>query len=96
MPQIKSPGQGHYFMNEDFIVHGVYCVSNAGGYEIELSADCDSARVRDAFGSDNPEVSDWFEIEHVFCDEEKDFITVIDSKGYNIPLNQVMRVSCLT
>lgn len=70
---------------EEFVPHGSYTVSNAGGYEIMLSPDGEQARVRDAFGSDNPETSDWLEIEWVSGKP------VIDPYGYNIPLNQVMR-----
>ncbi len=46
----------------------------------------DAAKVRDAFGSDNPQTSDWLPIEYV-GDE-----AVIDPNGYNIPLSQVMRL----
>lgn len=71
---------------DEFIPHGTYTVSNAGGYEIMLSDDGDQARVRDAFGSDNPETSDWLEIEWVSGKP------VIDPYGYNIPMSQVMRI----
>jgi hypothetical protein len=74
---------------EEFIVHGHYTVSNNGGYEIMLNGSGDAARVRDAFGSDNPETSDWLEIEYVTNEDEDDFIPVIDPNGYNIPLNHV-------
>lgn len=78
---------------EEFIPHGSYTVSNAGGYEIMLNDAGDAARVRDAFGSDNPETSDWLEIEYVPSeDTEEEFEPVIDPKGYNIPLNLVMRL----
>lgn len=80
-------------MEEEFKVHGVYCVSNAGGYEIQLS-DCGSmARVRDAFGSDNPQTSDWLEIEYVENeDNSEEFDPIIDPEGYDINLNLTMRV----
>jgi len=71
---------------EDFVPHGSYTVSNAGGYEIMLSPDGEQARVRDAFGSDNPETSDWLDIEWVSGKP------VIDPYGYNIPMSQVMRI----
>jgi len=85
-------------IEEPFIAHGFYTVSNAGGYEVQLSDDGDLARIRDAYGSDNPKVSEWFEIEWVpdeDADEEEDadLIAVIDPDGYNIPLNQVMRTN---
>lgn len=85
---------------EKFVAHGTYQVSNSGGYEIMLSNDGESARVRDCFGSDNPKTSDWLEIEtiknedYVVGEDEEDyeFIQVIDPAGYNIPLNEVMRI----
>lgn len=81
------------YEDDNFEVHGTYTVSNAGGYEIMLSKDGESAKVRDAFGSDNPKISDWLEIEFVPGDDDDtlDMEAVIDPKGYNIPLSQVMR-----
>lgn len=85
--------------SEEFIPHGSYTVSNSGGYEIMLSNDGDMAKVKDAFGSDNPEISDWLPIEYVESEDETDeegypeMIPVIDPEGYNIPLNQVMRTN---
>lgn len=78
--------------NEPFEVHGHYTVSNNGGYEIMLSDDGEAARVRDAFGSDIPETSDWLPIEYVTNEDGEDD-PVIDPEGYNIPLNQVMRAN---
>jgi hypothetical protein len=78
---------------EPFIVHGVYTVSNSGGYEIMLNNSGDAAKVRDAYGSDNPETSDWLEIEYVPEEDTLDFEAVIDPNGYNIPLSLVMRVN---
>lgn len=78
---------------EEFTPHGTYTVSNAGGYEIMLSDSGDAAKVRDAFGSDNPETSDWLEIEYVPNEETGESEPVIDPNGYNIPLNQVMRIN---
>ncbi len=87
---------------EDVITHGHYTVSNWGGYEIQLS-DCGTmARVKDSYGSDNPIISEWLEIEHIengypnMMDEEKEMgelIPVIDPNGYDIPLNMVIRVN---
>jgi len=71
---------------EEFVPHDSYTVSNSGGYEIMLSDDGDAAKVRDAFGSDNPETSDWLEIVYVSGKP------VIDPSGYNIPLSHVMRI----
>lgn len=79
---------------KEFTPHGTYCVSNAGGYEIMLSDCGDSARVKDAYGSDNPQISDWLEIEFVEDEDsdDSDLEPVIDPNGYNIPLNLVMRI----
>lgn len=84
------------FESEEFIPNGTYTVSNSGGYEIMISDDGGMAKVRDAFGSDNPKTSDWLPIEYFptpYYDEESgdEFEPIIDPKGYNIPLNQVMR-----
>lgn len=80
---------------EAFETHGIYTVSNSGGYEIMLSPAGDAAKVKDAFGSDNPEISDWLEIEYVPSEDSEtlEMDAVIDPNGYNIPLNQVMRVN---
>ena len=85
--------------DEAFRVDGFYTVSNAGGYEIMLSDDGDAAKVRDAFGSDNPKTSDYLEIEYVDSEDGEmddegnpEMEPVIDPNGYNIPLNRVMRV----
>lgn len=77
---------------EEFIPHGSYTISNLGGYEIMLNNSGDAAMVRDAFGSDNPKTSDWLEIEYI-PNDEGETEPVIDPNGYNIPLNQVMRIS---
>jgi len=71
---------------EEFVPHGSYTVSNSGGYEVMLNDAGDAARVRDAYGSDNPETSDWLEIVYVSGKP------VIDPSGYNIPLSHVMRI----
>lgn len=82
-------------ISEPFVAHGAYTVSNAGGYEVMLSNDGEYARVRDAFGSDNPRTSGWLPIEYVPNEdaEDDDYTPVIDPDGYNIPLNQVMRIN---
>ena len=95
---IKEMRMLNEMTEEEFEVHGHYTVSNAGGFEIMLSPDGDSAKVRDAYGSDNPETSDWLEIEYVDVedgelDEEgyPESEPVIDPNGYNIPLSMVMK-----
>ena len=86
--------------DEEFVAHGTYTLGNAGGYEIMLSDSGDAAKVRDAYGSDNPETSDWLEIEYVNSEDGElddegnpEIVPVIDPNGYNIPLNMVMRVN---
>jgi len=89
-----------YEKHKSFKVHGGYTISNTGGYEIELSDCGSSARVKDAWGSDNPRISEWLEIEYIIDedsepDEEgyKESEPVIDPDGYDIPLNMVMKVN---
>jgi len=89
----KSKLNEYLEQQEEFVPHGSYTVSNAGGYEIMLNDAGDAAKVRDAYGSDNPQTSDWLEIEYVPDEETGEPEPVIDPNGYNIPLNQVMRVN---
>ena len=58
-----------------------------------LSDDGDMAKVRDAYGSDNPQTSDWLEIGWYDNPETQESEAVIDPEGYDIPLNMVMRVN---
>ena len=76
--------------NNHFTAHGTYSVSNAGGYEIMISDDGGMAKVKDAYGSDNPQISDWLTVEEVPM-EDGETQSVIDPNGYNIPLDMVMR-----
>jgi hypothetical protein len=72
---------------EQFITHGTYTVSNAGGYEIMLNRSGDAAKVKDG-----NEISNWLPIEFIDDDENpEESIPVIDPKGYNIRLDHVMR-----
>jgi hypothetical protein len=96
----NNEGESNMFgeQDEEFTPHGSYTVSNSGGYEVMLSDDGEMARVKDGFGSDNPEISDWLPIEYVETGEEDEdgfpsMDPVIDPDGYNIPLNQVMRMN---
>jgi hypothetical protein len=94
--ETRAGADGKVFENEggeEFQPHGTYTVSNTGGYEIMLSDDGEMARVKDAFGSDNPKISDWLEIEYVDDEETGEPTAVIDPMGYNIPLDQVMRIN---
>jgi len=82
---------------DNFTAHGFYTISNAGGYEIELSSDGEQARVRDYYGSDDPKVSDWLDIVFIpnsdMSEGADDMIPVIDPAGLWIPLNLVMRIN---
>jgi hypothetical protein len=89
----KSKLNENFEQVEEFVPHGSYTVSNSGGYEVMLNDAGDAARVRDAFGSDNPQTSDWLEIEYVPDEETGESEPVIDPNGYNIPLNMVMRIN---
>jgi hypothetical protein len=94
--KLKEINESYNGDDEPFKVHGFYTVSNTGGYEVQISDDGNSARVRDAFsyGTVDPKISEWFEIEWVENeDDEDDLSPVIDPDGYNIPLNMVMRVN---
>jgi len=89
-----------YKKHKSFKAHGYVTMSNTGGYLIELSDCGKSARIKDNYGSDNPKISDWLEIEYIIdedseLDEEeyKESEPVIDPDGYGIPLNMVMRIN---
>ncbi len=71
----------------EFIPHGFYSVSNAGGYEIMIDDDNEvdpRAMIRDTVTG---ETSHWLDI---IYDENGD--PIIDPQDYNIPLDQVMRI----
>lgn len=87
------------FDNDTFVIHGTYS-EGLHGYEIELSKDCDQARLRSFDLNGNEEITDWLDIEQVWPDEyeepaegEQDLSAenVIDPNGYNIPLSEVIR-----
>lgn len=72
----------------DFIAHGYYTVSNAGGYEVQMSEDFQSARLKY-----EDTISEWFDIEWIVDeDDPEETIPVIDPDGYNVPLSLVMRI----
>lgn len=79
---------------ENFVPQGYYTISNSGGYLIQLSDCGDYARVKDNYGSDNPQISNWLEIEYV-TDEDNfnELSPTINPNGYNIPLNLVMKIN---
>ena len=76
----------------EFTAHGVYTVSNAGGFLIELSNCGDMARLKDNYGSDNPQVSEWFNIEYETNEDTNELEPYIDTDGLAIPLNEVIRI----
>lgn len=78
---------------EKFIAQGFFIVSNLGGYEIMLSSCGEAAKVKDAYGSNNPKISDWLDIALMYDEDEDDWFPVIDPNGYNIPLNLVTRLT---
>jgi hypothetical protein len=78
-----------YEEEDPFEAHGSYTVSNSGGYEIMISPDGDSAKVKEQDGT----ISDWLEIEYIDDEDTLDLEPIIDPNGYNIPLNQVMRIN---
>jgi hypothetical protein len=80
-------------MRREFTAHGVYTVSNAGGFEIMLSDCGEAAIVRDCFGSDNPQTSGWLPIEYIESEDSEELEPVIDPEGYNIPLSKVVRIN---
>lgn len=79
-------------MKQELKAHGHYTVSNTGGYEVMISDCGEAAMVRDCFGSDDPQTSDWLPIEHIKSEESNEMEPVIDPEGYNIPLSLVVRV----
>jgi len=79
-------------MRREFTAHGIYTVSNAGGFEVMLSDCGEAAIIRDCFGSDNPQTSGWLLIEYIESPESGQVEPVIDPEGYNIPLSKVFRI----
>ena len=87
---------------EEFRPNGTYTVSNSLGYYIQVSDDGESARVQNATdGDDANPPSEWLEIKWIanpeieqgdVVPEDEWNIPVIDPDGYDIPLNQVMKL----
>ena len=77
----------------EFQAHGFYTVDNSGGFEVMLSNCGEMARLRNSFGFDSQETSDWLPIEYVTNEDNGDLHPVIDPEGYDIPLNLVMRTN---
>ena len=87
----SSDGMEEYERHQEFTAEGYYTIANAGGYEVELNKDGSCARLKDAYGNENPQITDWLEIENL-QNPDMDFETIptIDPKGYHIPLNLVI------
>jgi len=80
---LQSQAQAH-----SFEPHGVYCVSNALSYEIELSSDGDALRARRTLYNGTVEVTDFIEIEAADFDKR----IARNVFGFDIDLSQVMRL----
>ena len=78
---------------EEFTIHGLFSISNAGGYEIMISSDTTQAKVRGVQNTDFPWTSDWLDIGLVYDVDEEDWFPIIDPNGYHIPLNLVIRLT---
>jgi hypothetical protein len=74
-------------LDDGFVIHGTFGMTNSIGFEVQISDDGSSARLR---GTDGV-VSDWIEIEHV-DDEDEGLLAIVKYGEIEIPLNQVMRV----
>ena len=72
-------------------IHGYYTYSNCCGYGVILSDCVESAKL--VMNNEDCDVTDWLVIEHIFDEEEEEWMPVIDPTGYNIPLNLVMRAN---
>ena len=71
-----------------FTTHGVYQISNAIAYYIEISEDNTAARLLV-----NDKATDFFEIEYLYDEDVGDTVAVIDPEGYNVPMYQVINCS---
>lgn len=80
-----------------FKENGSISISNCIGYYVQLSECGDMARLKHQDSKDKYIISKWLEIEYIEDKEEEDkennLIPVIDPEGYNIPLNNVMRIN---
>lgn len=81
---------------ETFKEHGFYTLGNAGGYLVEISDCGECARLKESWGNENPQITDWLPIESVELSSDDDNYgswMVIDPNGYDIPLDMVMRIN---
>lgn len=89
---------GTSFEFEEFVLQGTACISNCIGYEVQISSDGEAARLRYYDAYDVPVLTDWLQIDTVENedfeegdDDSEEWHSVIDPKGFNIPLSLVMR-----
>lgn len=54
-------------MEKEFNPHGYRCVTNNGGYEIEISNSGDAARLRDSVLNS---ITDWMEIQYELGEDD--------------------------
>lgn len=68
-------------MEKEFNPHGYRCVTNNGGYEIEISNSGDAARLRDSVLNT---ITDWMEIQYELGEDDnvEPFITDGKIKEY--------------
>lgn len=78
---------------ETFKEHGFYTLGNAGGYLVEISDCGECARLKESWGNENPQITDWLPIEYDDSNEDECFVGVIDPGGYDIPLDMVIRIN---
>ena len=70
-------------------IHGYYQWSNCCGYGIHLSDDGTQAKL--IMNDEDCYTTEWLDIAWVLSGGE--WLAVIDPDHYNVPLNEVMRVS---
>lgn len=72
----------------EFETHGIYCITNAISYEIQLSPDGSSLRARRKLYDDVLEISEYTEIEDMPYDKR----VARNVFGFDIDVAQVFRV----
>lgn len=85
-------GMNTYPDRGNFITHGTYTVSNAIGYEVEISKHGGCARAMYTKHDGTVQISHWVEIRNV-TDEDGNDEQVFEAFGSDIEMSQVMRAS---
>jgi len=75
-----------------FNPQGSYTISNCMGYMVELDKTGDAARLGIMQDDGSYKVTDWLEIEHIIGEYVDEFDSVIDPNGFNVPLDQVIKI----